>query len=167
MLLRSARGIRSASRHRHCIRVECRGRNRKSAARSTCSRASTIHQPVGRGVMLVEADAVITEPVHFLPRRQMLGIGLRRDRGLEVLFLERERQLVGDFQVVEMLAIRQEVENEDFHCAKFLPASKKQKTLNHKDAKAPSSFSPRPTSPMIVLASWRLGVLASWRLGGS
>src|SRR6185437_2634115 len=116
-----------------------------------------IHQPVGRGVMLVKADAVIAEPVHFLPRRQMLGIGLRRDRGLEVLFLERERQLVGDFQVVEMLAIRQEVENEDFHCAKFLPASKKQKTLNHKDAKAPSSFSPRPTSPMIVLASWRLG----------
>ena len=34
--------------------------------------------------MLVEADAVIAEPVHLLPGFEMLGIGAHRDIGLEV-----------------------------------------------------------------------------------
>ena len=44
--------------------------------------------------MLVEADAVIAEPVDLLPRREMLGIGARRDVGLEMLAPQRIGQLV-------------------------------------------------------------------------
>ena len=53
-----------------------RGRRRHQVRR--------VHQPVGRAVMLVEADAVIAEPVHLLPRLEMLGVGPHRDVSLEV-----------------------------------------------------------------------------------
>ena len=44
-----------------------------------------VHQPVGRAMMLVEPDPVIAEPVELLPGVEMLGIGARRDFGLEML----------------------------------------------------------------------------------
>ncbi len=74
-----------------------------------------VHQPVGRAVMLVEADAVIAEPVELLPGGEMLGIGARRDLGLEMLLRQRIGQLAADFQMVELLAIGQQVKDKDFH----------------------------------------------------
>jgi hypothetical protein len=35
--------------------------------------------------MLVEADAIVAEPVHLLPDREMLGIGARRDLRIEMI----------------------------------------------------------------------------------
>ena len=66
-------------------------------------------------MMLVEADAVIAEPVELLPCREMLGIGARRDFGLEVLLAKRIGQLAADFQMFELLAIRQQIKDKDFH----------------------------------------------------
>ena len=43
-----------------------------------------IHQPVGRAMMLVEADAVIAQAVHLLPGIEMLGVGADRHVGLEM-----------------------------------------------------------------------------------
>jgi hypothetical protein len=53
-----------------------------------------VHQPVGRAVMLVEADAVVAQAIERLPRLEMLGVGLRRDLRLEVLRRQRIGQLL-------------------------------------------------------------------------
>jgi hypothetical protein len=66
-------------------------------------------------MVLVEPDAVIAEPVELLPGREMFGIGPRRNFGFEILLRERIRQLVPDLQMLELLAIGQEVEYEDLH----------------------------------------------------
>ena len=65
--------------------------------------------------MLVEADAVVAEPVELLPGLEMLGVGAHRDVGLEVLLGQRIGQLVADLQMVEVLAIGQQIEDEDLH----------------------------------------------------
>ncbi len=51
-----------------------------------CSRShqvGRVHQPVRRCVVLVEANAIVAEPVEQLPGLEMLGIGAHRDLGLE------------------------------------------------------------------------------------
>ena len=74
-----------------------------------------VHQSVGRAVMLVEADAIIAEPVELLPGGEMLGVGARRDLGREMLSRQRIGQLAADFQMFELLAIGQQVKDKDFH----------------------------------------------------
>ena len=66
-------------------------------------------------MMLVEPDPVIAEPVELLPGVEMLGIGPRRDFGLEMPFRQRIGQLVADLQMIELLAIGQEIKDKDFH----------------------------------------------------
>src|SRR5471032_901838 len=67
-------------------------------------------------MMLVEADAVIAQPVELLPRVEMLGVGPHRHLGLEVLLAQRIGQLgVPALEMIEILAIGEEIENEDFH----------------------------------------------------
>ena len=44
--------------------------------------------------MLVEADAVVAEPVDLLPGVEMLGVGAHRDVGLEMRLRQRIGQLV-------------------------------------------------------------------------
>ena len=50
-----------------------------------------IHQPVGRAMMLVEADAVIAQPVHLFPGIEVLGVGADRDVRLEMTFAQADR----------------------------------------------------------------------------
>jgi hypothetical protein len=79
-----------------------------------------VHQPIGRAVMLVEPDAVIAQAVELFPGFEMLCIGACRYLRLEKLLGQRIWQLVVDFQMIELLAIRQEIEDEDFHAARCL-----------------------------------------------
>ena len=65
--------------------------------------------------MLVEADAVIAEPVQLLPCREMLGVGADRDVGLEMALRQRIGQLDALLDVVEILAIGEQIEDEDLH----------------------------------------------------
>jgi hypothetical protein len=66
-------------------------------------------------MMLVETDAVIAEPVELLPGCEMLLIGARRHRRAEMPAGQRIRQLAADLQMFELLAVRQEIEDEDLH----------------------------------------------------
>ncbi len=66
-------------------------------------------------MMLVEPDPVIAEPVQFLPGFEMLGIGPDGDFGLEMPARQRIGELVADFQMVELFAIGQQIEDEDLH----------------------------------------------------
>jgi hypothetical protein len=72
-------------------------------------------------MVLVEPDAVITQAVQFLPGLEVLGIGPRRDLGVEVFFRQRIGQLVADFQVPELLAVSKEIEDKDFHVVRQPP----------------------------------------------
>ena len=65
--------------------------------------------------MLVEPDPVIAEPVELFPGFEVLGIGPRRDLGFEVFVGQRIGQLVADLQMFELLAVRQEIEDKNFH----------------------------------------------------
>ena len=65
--------------------------------------------------MLVEAHAVVTQPVHLLPRRKMLGIGAYRYVSLEELPTERIGELRADLHVLEVFAVGQQVEDKDLH----------------------------------------------------
>src|SRR5471032_3232315 len=66
-------------------------------------------------MMFVEADAVIAEPVHFLPGIEMFGIGANRDVGLEVAVRQRIGQFAADLEMVELFAIGEQIEDEDLH----------------------------------------------------
>src|SRR5215469_11197112 len=66
-------------------------------------------------MVLVEADTVIAELIHLLPGFEMLGIGAHRDVGLEVAAGERVGELAADLEMVELFAIGEQVEDEDFH----------------------------------------------------
>ena len=46
--------------------------------------------------MLVEADAVVAQPVHLLPGIEVLGIGADRDIGLEMPLAQGIGQLRAD-----------------------------------------------------------------------
>jgi hypothetical protein len=65
-------------------------------------------------MVLVEADAVETELVQLLPGIEVLGIGADRRGRVEMLLRQRVRQLPPGLEVVEVLAIGQQVEDEDF-----------------------------------------------------
>ena len=66
--------------------------------------------------MLVEADTVVTQPVQFLPRLEMLSVGAHGHVRPEMLLAERIGQLGGAvLQMVEVLAIGEQVEDKDFH----------------------------------------------------
>src|ERR1700722_16013325 len=67
--------------------------------------------------MLVEADAVVTEPVPLLPGFQMLGVGPNRDVGLEIPVRERVGQLAADLEMVELFAVGEQIKDENFHGA--------------------------------------------------
>ena len=72
-------------------------------------------QAVRRGVVLVEADAVVAERVHFRPDVQMCGVAPRRDFRIEIF----ARQRIGDetvlFEFIEMLPVGEQVHQIDFH----------------------------------------------------
>src|SRR5262249_11839797 len=65
--------------------------------------------------MLVESDAVVAEPVHLLPCLQMFRIGACRHVRFKMLSGQRVGKLVASLQMLELLAIREQVENKDFH----------------------------------------------------
>ncbi len=66
-------------------------------------------------MMLVEGHAVIAQPLHLDPGIKMLGIGLHRDLGVEMLLLERVWQVSVDAQMVEMPGVGDKIENEYLH----------------------------------------------------
>ena len=70
-------------------------------------------------MVLVEADAVVAEPVHLLPGVEVLGVGADGDLGLEMLRGQRIGQLAADLQMVEIFAVGEQVEDEDFHGGSF------------------------------------------------
>ena len=72
-----------------------------------------------RGVVLVQPDAVIAEPVHLLPHREMLLVGARRDFRIEIRARQRERHMTAGLELVEMAVERQQVEQEDLHESSF------------------------------------------------
>src|SRR5258708_31668900 len=65
--------------------------------------------------MVGEAGAGIAQAIGLLPWLEMLGIGAHGNVRLEVLLAERIGQLDALFDVVEILAIGEQVEEEDFH----------------------------------------------------
>jgi hypothetical protein len=67
--------------------------------------------------MLIEADAVIAKEVQLLPGIEVLGVCTHRDIGFEMLLAERIGQLRPRLQMVEILAVGEEIEDEDFHAA--------------------------------------------------
>src|SRR6516165_7213508 len=94
--------------------------------------------------MLVEPDAVITQPVELLPRLEMFGIGPRRDLGLEIFVRQRIGQLVADLQMIELFTISQEIEYEDFHrIAPHPPASRAPPSPRKRGKGLPPPPSPR------------------------
>ena len=66
-------------------------------------------------MMLVEADAVIAEPVHLFPGFEMLGIGAHRHVGFEVAVRERVGELAADLEMIELFAIGEQVKDENLH----------------------------------------------------
>ena len=74
-----------------------------------------VHEPVRRGVVLVEPHAVVPEPVHRLPGGEVLGVRADGHIRLEVPPGQGPRQLLAVFQMVQMLAVGQQVEDEDVH----------------------------------------------------
>jgi hypothetical protein len=66
-------------------------------------------------MVLVEPETVVTEAIDLFPCVQVLRVGADRDVRLEVPGGERVGQFVADFQVVEMFAVRQQIEHEDPH----------------------------------------------------
>src|SRR5262249_60921807 len=78
------------------------------------------HEPIGRGVVLVEADAVEAQLLHQGPGVQVLTIVPHRELRAEVLRGQRVGQLAVDLEVIEVLGIRQQVESEDPHWASAL-----------------------------------------------
>ena len=66
-------------------------------------------------MVLVEADAVVAQPVHRLPRVEVLGVRLHRHLRLEVAPRQRPRQLVALLQVVEVFVVGKQVEHEHAH----------------------------------------------------
>ena len=68
-----------------------------------------------RGVVLVQADAVVAELVHLLPGLQMLLVGLGRDFAIVMIVRQRVGEVLGFLVLVEMLGVGQQVEDEDFH----------------------------------------------------
>src|SRR5438105_9740349 len=66
--------------------------------------------------MLVEADAVVAELVQLLPGVEVLSVGPHRDLRLEVFLFEWPGQFRGAiFQMFQVLAIRQQIENKYPH----------------------------------------------------
>src|SRR6516165_5062462 len=65
--------------------------------------------------MLVKANPVVSAPIERLPGVEMLRVGPHRDLGVEVVFAERVRQRLAVFEVVEIGAVRQEIEDKDLH----------------------------------------------------
>ncbi len=75
-----------------------------------------VHQAVGRGVVLVEADAVKAEPIHLLPGGEMLRVRAHRDLGIEVALFQRPGQLAcAILEVIQMLPVGQEIKDKDLH----------------------------------------------------
>ena len=72
-------------------------------------------------MVLVEADAVVAQAVELLPRVEMLGVSAHRHVGLEMLLAERIGQLGALLDMVEVLAVGEQVEDEDFHGPRLAP----------------------------------------------
>src|SRR5664279_5059206 len=66
-------------------------------------------------MMLVEADAVITEPIHFLPGIEMFGVGPNGDVGLEISVRQRVGEFAANLEMVELFAVSEQIEDEYLH----------------------------------------------------
>ena len=66
-------------------------------------------------MMLIEADAVVAEFVEQFPRVEMFVVGLDGFLRLEMRLAERVGQRLAGLKCIEMLAIRQQVEDENLH----------------------------------------------------
>jgi hypothetical protein len=78
-----------------------------------------VHQPVRGGVVLVQTDAVIAEPVHLLPDGEVLLVGARRDFRVEIRAAQRKRHMTAGLELVEVTVERQEIEQKDLHGCSF------------------------------------------------
>jgi hypothetical protein len=65
--------------------------------------------------MLVETDAVMAEPIHFLPGFEMFGVGSHRHVCLEVSVRQGIGELASDFEMVELFAVCEQIEDENLH----------------------------------------------------
>ncbi len=70
-----------------------------------------IHEAMHRRMMLVEADAVESQPVHFLPRLEMLLKGARAHLRIEISPRQRIGDVAAGFELVELPAIGHQVEH--------------------------------------------------------
>jgi len=59
--------------------------------------------------------------IELFPGLEVLGIGACGDVGLEIFLWQRVGQFVADFETLELLAIGQEIENEDLHFCSLPP----------------------------------------------
>ena len=74
-----------------------------------------VHEPVGRGVVLVEPDAVEAQTLERVPRLKVLRVRAHRHLGLEVAPGQWPRQLLALLQMIEVLGVGKQVEDEDVH----------------------------------------------------
>jgi hypothetical protein len=70
-----------------------------------------------QGKFWSEAETVVAETVDLLPGIEVLGIGAHRDVGPEVTRRKRVGEFAAHLQMVEVFAVGEQIENEDFHGA--------------------------------------------------
>ncbi len=68
-----------------------------------------------RGVMLVEADAIEAEAIHFLPDLKMFLIGAGSNFGVVMLAGQGIGMKRSALNSSKVCAVGQQIENEDFH----------------------------------------------------
>ncbi len=80
------------------------------------------HQPVRRGVVLVQPDAVEAPALELLPGFEVLDVGARRHLRIEMRLGQRIRKpFARRLELIEMLAVRKQVHDVHFHGS--LPAA--------------------------------------------
>ena len=72
-------------------------------------------------MVLVEPHSIIPQMVELFPGLEVLGISACGDFGLEIFLWQRVGQFVVDFEMLELFAIGQEIENEDLHLCSLPP----------------------------------------------
>jgi hypothetical protein len=95
-------------------------------------------------MMLVETDAVIAEAVQLFPGGKVLGVSADGDLRPEITFRQRIGQLAADLQMIELLAISQQVEDKDLH--RVLPKALLPALLAAEHSQAGGSRQLRPPS---------------------
>ena len=66
-------------------------------------------------MMFIETETVVAELIDQFPRIEVLGVSADGDLGFEMPARERIGQFGARLKMVELLTVRQQVEDEDFH----------------------------------------------------